>query len=97
MPVFVICTEASPIQLDTPTFFFLHLFCYLPYYNPQFGTFWRLAQGIYWKLVLFDVFGTLFEYFDIWVIHLSSPEQESYSEVETDRSARTGGSEIFKD
>ena len=20
------------------------------------GTFWRLAQGIYWKLVLFDVF-----------------------------------------
>ena len=46
--------------------------------------------------VLFDVFLTLFVYFDPWCIHLSSPEQESYSEDETDRSARTGDSEILK-
>ena len=39
----------------------------------------------------------LFAYVDLWFIHLSSPEQESYSESETDRSARTGDSEIFKD
>ncbi len=35
-------------------------------------------------------------YFDLWFIHLSSPEQESYSEGETDRSARTGGYETLK-
>ena len=33
---------------------------------------------------------------DLWYIHLSSSKQEPYSEGETDRSARTGDSEIFK-
>ena len=60
------------------------------------GTFQGLAQSIYWNIDLFDAFRTLFAYFDIWCIHLSSPEQESYSEGETDRSARTGDSEILK-
>ena len=51
----------------------------------RLGTLWGLAQRIYWKLVLFEVFGTPFAYFGFWCIQLSSPEQESYSEDETDQ------------
>ena len=59
------------------------------------GTFQGLAQSVYLKIGLFDISRTLF-IFDIRCIHLSSPEQESYLEGETDRSALTGGSETLK-
>ena len=60
-----------------------------------------LAEDLKMAAVLenrpFQYLLTLFVYYvDFWRIHLSSPEQESYSEDETDRSARTGDSEILK-